>query len=45
MREKEQPGANTRRDWMFLAIIFFTAIAALGIPIVILVWILRSLFN
>jgi len=45
MREKEQPGANTRRDWMFLAIIFFTAIAALGIPIVILVWILRSLLN
>src|ERR1700732_1806009 len=40
MREKEQPGANTRRDWMFLAIIFFTAIAAVGIPIVILVWIL-----
>ena len=45
MREKQQPGANTRRDWMFLAIILFTAIAALGIPIVILVWILRSLLN
>jgi hypothetical protein len=45
MREKQQPGANTRRDWMFLAVIFFTAIAALGIPILILVWILRSLFN
>jgi len=40
MREKEQPGANTRRDWMFLAIILFTAIAAMGIPIVILVWML-----
>src|ERR1700686_837111 len=37
MREKEQPGANSRRDWIFLAIIFFTAIAAVGIPIVILV--------
>ena len=45
MREKQQPGANTRRDWMFLAIILFTAMAALGIPILILVWILRSLFN
>jgi hypothetical protein len=40
MREKEQPCANTRRDWMFLAIILFTAIAAVGIPIVILIWIL-----
>src|ERR1700732_4224695 len=45
LREREQPGANTRRDWMFLAIIFFIALAALGIPIVILVWILRSLFS
>jgi Domain of unknown function (DUF4112) len=42
VREKEQPGANTRRDWMFLAIILFTAIAAVGIPIGILIWILRS---
>src|ERR1700674_213731 len=42
MREKEQPGSNTKRDWMFLAIILFTAIAAVGIPIGILIWILRS---
>jgi hypothetical protein len=28
IREKEQPGSNTGRDWMFLAIILFTAIAA-----------------
>jgi hypothetical protein len=28
IREKEQPGANTRRDWMFLAIILFTVVAA-----------------
>src|SRR6202047_46366 len=41
MREREQPGANTRRDWMFLAIILFTAIAAVGIPIAIMIWILR----
>jgi len=45
IREKEQPGANTRRDWMFLAIILFAAIAAAGIPIGILIWILRSLLN
>jgi hypothetical protein len=45
IREKEQPGANTRRDWMFLAIILFAAVAAAGIPIGILIWILRSLLN
>jgi hypothetical protein len=42
LREKEEPGANTRRDWMFLAIILVTVIAAVGIPIGILIWILRS---
>ena len=45
IREKEQPGANTRRDWTFLAIILFAALAAAGIPIGILIWILRSLLN
>jgi hypothetical protein len=42
IREKEQPGSNTRRDWVFLAIMLFTVIAAAGIPIAILIWILRS---
>jgi hypothetical protein len=42
LREKEEPGANTRRDWTFLAIILVTVIAAVGIPIGILIWILRS---
>src|SRR5271154_7447856 len=42
IREKQQPGSNTRRDWMFLAIMLFTVIAAAGIPIAILIWILRS---
>jgi hypothetical protein len=41
-REKEQPGSNTRRDWMFLAIILFGALAVAAIPIGILIWILRS---
>ena len=45
IREKEQPGANARRDWMFLAIIIFAAIAAVVIPIGILIWILRPLFH
>jgi Domain of unknown function (DUF4112) len=42
IREKEQPGANTRRDWMFLAVLLFAVIAAAGIPIAILIWLLRS---
>jgi hypothetical protein len=40
IREKEQPGSNIRRDWLFLAVILFTAIAAVAIPIAILTWIL-----
>jgi Domain of unknown function (DUF4112) len=42
MREKEQPGSNTGRDWVFLAVIVLTAIAAVGIPIAILIWVWRS---
>jgi len=42
MREKEQPGVNTGRDWMFLAVILFTVLTAAAIPIGILIWILRS---
>src|SRR4029077_12084684 len=42
IREKEQPGANTRGDWMFLAILLFMVVAAAGIPLGILIWILRS---
>jgi len=45
IREKEQPGANARRDWIFLSIIIFAAIAAAVVPIVILIWILRPLFH
>src|ERR1700686_3223619 len=45
IREKEQPGLNTGRDRVFLAIILFTVIAAAGVPIGILIWILRSLLN
>jgi hypothetical protein len=42
IREKEEPGANTRRDWMFLAVLLFAVLAAAGIPIAILIWLLRS---
>jgi uncharacterized protein DUF4112 len=41
MREKEQPGAHTRRDWIFLAIILFTVIVVVAIPVGLLIWILR----
>ena len=45
IREREQPGANAKRDWMFLAFILFTALAAVAIPIGILIWILRPLLS
>ena len=41
MREREQPGHHTGRDWMFLVVIVVIAIAAVGIPIGILIWALR----
>jgi hypothetical protein len=42
IREKEQPGSNSAKDWMFLSIILIAVVAAAGIPIAILIWILRS---
>ena len=45
IREREQPGVNTRRDWMFLAVLLFAAIAAALIPIAILIWLLRTQVN
>ena len=45
IREREQPGVNARRDWLFLALILFTALAAVAIPIAILIWILRPLLS
>jgi len=41
IREREEPGANTRQDWIFLAVLLFAVIAAAGIPIAILIWLLR----
>jgi len=41
MREKEQPGVHARRDWIFLAIILFTVIVVVAIPVGLLIWILR----
>jgi hypothetical protein len=42
LREREQPGASTYRDWMFLAVLLLAVIAAAAIPIAILIWLLRS---
>jgi len=42
LREREQPGSNTRRDWMFLAVLLLAVIAAAAIPIALLIWLLRS---
>jgi hypothetical protein len=42
LREREQPGSNTRRDWTFLAVLLSAVIAAAAIPIAILIWLLRS---
>jgi len=41
LREKEEPGANVGRDWMFLAVLLLAVIAAAAIPIGILIWLLR----
>lgn len=45
IREREQPGANTRLDWMFLAVLLFAVLAVAAIPIGILIWLLRSQVN
>jgi hypothetical protein len=42
IREREQPGSNVRRDWTFLAIIVLAVIAAVGIPVGILIWMVRG---
>jgi hypothetical protein len=42
LREREEPGANTSRDWMFLAVLLLGMLAAVAIPIAILVWLLRT---
>jgi hypothetical protein len=41
IREKENPGANKRRDWLFLVLIIFGALAAVAIPIGLLVWLVQ----
>jgi hypothetical protein len=42
LREREEPGANARRDWMFLIVLLFAVVAAAAIPLAILIWLLRT---
>ena len=42
LREREQPGASSHRDWLFLAILLLAVLVAAAIPIAILIWVLRS---
>jgi hypothetical protein len=42
MREKERPGESVRRDWVVLAVMLVMVVAAVGIPIGILVWLVRG---
>ena len=42
VREKEQPGASTRRDWLFFLFILLAVVAAVGIPIGTLIWVVWS---
>src|ERR1700756_5098498 len=45
LREREQPGSDTGRDWMFFAVLLLAVIAAAAIPIAILIWLLRTQVN
>jgi len=42
LREREQPGVQTGRDWMFLGVLLLAVILAVAIPIGILIWLLRT---
>lgn len=41
LREREQPGAYRRRDWLFLAILLVAVIVVAALPIAILIWLLQ----
>jgi hypothetical protein len=41
IREREHPRSSTGRDWLFLALILFAALAVVAIPIGLIVWTLR----
>jgi Domain of unknown function (DUF4112) len=40
-REKQNPGAESRKDWMFLAVLLFALLVVIGIPIALFIWLFR----
>lgn len=42
VREKEHPRVRTARDWIFLTVVFFVAVAAVAIPMGLLIWLVRT---
>jgi hypothetical protein len=45
IREKEQPRSKTWRDWIFLAVLLFGALVSVAIPILVLVWLVKTFSN
>jgi hypothetical protein len=41
VREREQPSFHTDRDWIFFGLIFLMLVAAVALPIGLLIWLLR----
>jgi len=41
LREREQPGVQVGRDWMFLGVLLLAVILAVAIPVAILIWLLQ----
>jgi hypothetical protein len=42
IRENQQPGANVKRDWLFLVLILLSILAAVAIPIGLVIWVVWS---
>jgi hypothetical protein len=41
MRERQEPGRNSQRDWIFLTILLLAAIVVIAVPVGIVVWVVR----
>jgi hypothetical protein len=41
MRERQEPGRNSQRDWIFLTILLLAAIVVIAVPVGIGVWVVR----
>jgi hypothetical protein len=45
IREKQSPGSSRAKDWLFLLLILLGGIAAVAIPVGLLIWLLRHAFH